>query len=63
MSIANSEISGSVHIGTNCWIAPNSCIKDSLVVGNNTIVGIGTVVIKNIDSNVVVMGNPAKKLK
>jgi UDP-3-O-[3-hydroxymyristoyl] glucosamine N-acyltransferase LpxD len=63
MIIANAEVSGSVHIGTNCWIAPNSCIRDRIVVGNNTIVGMGAVVIKNIDSNVVVVGNPAKKMK
>ncbi len=62
MIIANAEISGSVHIGTNCWISPNSCIRDGITVGNNTIVGMGAVVVKNIDSNAVVVGNPAKKL-
>lgn len=63
MVIANAEVSGSVHIGTNCWISPNSCIRDGIIVGNNTIVGMGAVVVKNIDSNVVVIGNPAKKIK
>jgi UDP-3-O-[3-hydroxymyristoyl] glucosamine N-acyltransferase len=63
MIIANAEISGSVHIGNNCWIAPNSCIRDGITVGNNTIVGMGAVVTKNIDSNVVVVGNPAKKIR
>ncbi|OPJ58356.1 UDP-3-O-(3-hydroxymyristoyl)glucosamine N-acyltransferase [Clostridium oryzae] len=59
--IANAEISGSVKIGSNCWIAPNSCIRDGTTVGNNTMVGMGAVVVKNISSNSIVAGNPARK--
>lgn len=32
----------------------------TVYVGDNTIVGIGAVVVKNVDNNVVVVGNPAK---
>ena len=61
--IANAEVSGSVHIGKNCWISPNVCIRDGIIVGNNTIIGMGAVVVKDIDSNAVVIGNPARKLR
>lgn len=61
--IANSEISGSVSIGKNSWVAPNACIKDGLQIGDNVIIGMGAVVVKNVDSNVVVVGNPAHKLE
>lgn len=58
--IANSEISGSVVIGERAWIAPNACIRDGVTIGDNVIVGMGSVVIRDIESNCVVMGNPAR---
>lgn len=60
--IANAEISGSVHIGKMCWIAPNSCIREGIIIGDNTTIGIGAVVVENIDNDVVVVGNPAREL-
>ncbi|MBN1064031.1 UDP-3-O-(3-hydroxymyristoyl)glucosamine N-acyltransferase [Clostridium botulinum] len=61
--IANSEISGSVEIGENCWISPNVCIKDGVKIGNNSVLGMGAVVLEDIKENSVVIGNPAKFLK
>ena len=63
MIIACSEISGSCHIGERAWISPNVSIRDWREVGNNSVVGIGSVVVKNIPNNETWMGNPAKKYK
>lgn len=60
--IANSEISGSVSIGRNSWVAPNACIKDGLQIGDNVIIGMGTVVLNDIEDNTIVVGNPARKI-
>lgn len=60
--IANAMIAGSVKIGQNCWIAPSSSIKQKLVVGSSSTVGMGSVVLKDVDENAVVAGVPAKKL-
>lgn len=57
--VAGSVILGSVTIGENCWIG-TSVIRDQRKVGDNTIVGIGAVVTKDIPENVTVVGNPAK---
>lgn len=60
---ACAEVSGSVKIGNKCWIAPNASVRDKLEIQNNSIIGIGAVVTKNIQSNSVVFGNPAKVKK
>ena len=60
--IANSIIGGSAIIGKNVWIAPNACIINKGVVKDNAIVGMGAVVIKPVEENTTVIGNPAKKL-
>lgn len=61
MVIACAEISGSCVIGDNVWIGPNSSVRDWKKVDSNTLVGIGSVVVKNIPSDEVWAGNPAKK--
>jgi UDP-3-O-[3-hydroxymyristoyl] glucosamine N-acyltransferase len=61
--IAHAMIAGSVKIGKNCWISPSSCIKNQLTIGDNVLIGMGAVVINNVDSNCVMIGNPAKLLR
>lgn len=61
--IAGAEISGGVIVGENSWIAPNACTHQKIKIGRNSIVGLGAVVTKNVAENIVVAGNPAKKLK
>lgn len=50
-------------IGNNCFIAVNSIILPGIIIGNEVIVGAGSVVTKNIPSNCVVAGNPAKVIR
>lgn len=63
MIVANAEISGSVQIGANCWIGPNSSVMNGIVIGDNVFVGLGAVVTKSFEDNVVVAGNPARVLR
>lgn len=60
--IANAMVAGSVTIGENCWIAPSSSIKNGVSIGQDATIGLGAVVLKNVLSEEVVVGNPAKKL-
>ena len=57
------EISGSCKIGTNTWVGPNACIRDQRNVGSNTLIGMGSVVVKNIGDNEIWAGNPAKLMR
>ena len=50
-------------IGKRCFIGANSIILPGVKIGNEVIVGSGSIVTKNIPSNCVVAGNPAKILK
>lgn len=61
--IANSMIGGSVNIGENCWIAPSSSIKNKISIKNNVLIGMGAVVLKNVEENTVIIGNPGKELR
>jgi UDP-3-O-[3-hydroxymyristoyl] glucosamine N-acyltransferase len=61
---AGTIFSGSVELGDNSWTGPNSSIKNSLQIAKNTLIGIGSVVTKNIlIENSTYAGNPAKEFK
>lgn len=51
------------RIGDNVTIAPNCSIIGNIDIGDNTTIGIGSVVVKSLPCNVVAAGNPAKILK
>ena len=60
--IACAEVSGGVVVGEAAWIAPSASIKEQLRVGDRAVVGLGAVVLKDVLSDQVVVGNPAKAL-
>lgn len=50
-------------IGNNVYIYPNAVITGDVTVGDNSIIGPGAVVFKNVPKNCVIVGNPAYILK
>jgi len=50
-------------IGENCFIAVGAIILPGINIGNEVIVGAGAVVTKDVPSNCVVAGNPAKIIR
>ncbi len=61
--IAGAELSGSVHVGNDCWIAPNACVREHITIGDGAMVGLGAVVVKDVPPGVTVVGNPARILQ
>ncbi len=52
-----------VHIGKNCWIGAGAVILPGITIGDNVVIGGGSVVTKNIPDNVVAVGNPCRVLR
>ena len=52
-----------VHIGKNCWLGAGVIVLPGVTIGDNTVIGAGSVVTKDIPSNVVAVGNPCRVLR
>ena len=55
-------LAGNVSIGSGCMIGANAVIKQGVKVGDNVIIGAGSVVLKDVNSNTIFVGNPAKQI-
>lgn len=52
-----------IHIGQNCWLGAGVIVVPGVTIGDNTVVGAGAVVTKDLPANVVAAGVPAKVLR
>lgn len=52
-----------VHIGKNGWIGAGAIIVPGITIGDHSVIGAGSVVTKDIPSNVLAVGNPCKVLR
>lgn len=56
-------LGGQVIIDDSSFIGANATLIQGVKVGTNSIIGAGSVVIENVESNSVVVGNPAKEIR
>ena len=52
-----------IHIGPNCWLGANVTVLPGVTIGDNTVVGAGSVVTKDLPANVVAVGSPCRVLR
>ena len=52
-----------VRIGNNVWIGSNAVILPGVTIGDNSVIGAGSVVTHDIPENVVAVGNPCRVLR
>lgn len=57
------EYAKPIIIGNNVWLGGNVCVLPGVTIGDNVVIGAGSVVTKDIPSNVVAAGNPCKIIK
>ncbi len=61
--MAHAVLCGGAEVGASCWIAPNSVIKEKVRLGDRVTVGLGAVVLHDVEAGMVVVGVPAKPIK
>lgn len=60
---AGIEFGQEIHIGNNVWIGGNTVVNPGIKIGDNTVIGSGSVITHDIPSNVVAAGNPCKVIR
>ena len=53
----------SIHIGKNVWIGSNSTVLAGVTIGDNAVIGAGSVVTKDIPENMIAVGSPARVIR
>lgn len=56
-------LGGRVVIGDSTHIGSNATIKQGIVIGQKSLIGSGSVVVRNINNNVLAFGNPCREVK
>lgn len=59
----NIDVFGGIAIGNNVHIGWDAIIMPGVTIGDNVVIGAGAIVTKDVDSNSVVVGVPAKKIE
>ncbi len=54
---------GNVHIGNRVWIGGNTILLPNITIGDDTVIGAGSIVTHDIPSGVVAVGNPCRVLR
>lgn len=52
-----------VHIGKNCWLGAGVIVLPGITIGDNVVIGAGSIVTKDLPSNVVAVGNPCRVMR
>ncbi|MBR1972704.1 MAG: sugar O-acetyltransferase [Oscillospiraceae bacterium] len=52
-----------VRIGRNCWLGAGVIVMPGVTIGENSVIGAGSVVTRDIPANVVAVGNPCRVMR
>jgi maltose O-acetyltransferase len=63
MRRARWEAAEPITIGDNVWIGGGAIVLPGVTIGANTVVGAGSVVTKDLEPNIVAVGNPARVIR
>jgi len=60
---AGLEYARPITVGDNVWIGGHVCVLPGVTIGDNSVIGAGSVVNKDIPANVVAAGNPCRVIR
>ena len=52
-----------IHTGKNCWLGAGVIVLPGVTIEDNTVVGAGSIVTRDLPANVVAVGNPCRVLR
>jgi len=61
--VALEAVSRGISVGSGCWLGSKALLLDGVKIGNSTIIGASSVVNKDIPSNSIAIGMPARVIK
>jgi len=56
-------LAGIVHVEADCYLGQSCTIRQEVRVGRDSLIGMGSVVIRDVPPNSVMVGNPARRLR
>lgn len=56
-------ISGGVSIGHSCYLGTHCAIREHVKIGNQCLIGMGSMLLHSVEDNQVMVGTPAKRLR
>lgn len=60
---AGKEYARAINIGDNVWLGADVTVNPGVTIGENAVIGSGSVVVKDIPANMVAAGNPCRPIK
>lgn len=57
------QFNASIHIGNNVWLGAGVIVLPGVTIGDNTVVGAGSVVTKDLPANVLALGTPCRVVR
>ena len=57
------EYAHPITVGNNVWIGAQVCVLPGVKIGDNTVIGAGSVVNRDIPANVIAAGNPCRVIR
>ena len=59
----SAQFNVAINIKNNVWIGANAVILPGITIGENSVIGAGSIVTKDIPANVVAFGNPCRVVR
>ena len=63
MPLQLSQYNMPVRIGRNCWLGAGVIVLPGVSIGDNAVIGAGSVVTRDVPANVLAVGNPCRVLR